>query len=706
MMSPVPRTLLSAGITAVLLLGAISAAALESAAMRATHSSARLVTPNDGVRPGDEIRVGVFFELDPGWHVYWQNPGESGEPPRLRWKLPDGYAAGEPSWPVPKRFVVGGVVNYGYETDLLLVQNLRGATPLGRTSIDLELALSWLACREDECIPAGAELALAIPVLAREARADPRWAERFADAEEATPPAVDAALYAEDPDTLVVEIRGAPDRLLGATAVDVFIREPGIVDEGADARVSRDAGSLRLELTRAAAAPAAVERLSGLVVSAAPRGRAALAFEATPLSEAAAPPGDAPAFDTLTWRWALLFAFLGGLLLNLMPCVFPVLSLKVLGFVERAHGDVRATRLHGWAFTLGVLLSFWVLAGSLLAVRAGGQQLGWGFQLQSPLFVAMLVYLLVAMALSFGGLFEFGTSLTGALGRVGTEEGLAGSFWTGALATVVATPCTAPFMGPALGFALAQPPAVAMAVFSLLGLGMALPYLVLSHAPGALAKLPRPGPWMERLRQAMAFPLLATAVWLTDVFRAQTGDGAVIRLLAGLLALALGLWLWGIASGAARRAGLVRLSSLALAAVALAVGVGAARDVKPPRAEVATSPEGFWQPWSQQQVEDFRRGGHAVFVNFTAAWCLTCKVNERAVFARSDVRNLFARYDVAALEADWTNENPEIQSALASFGRDGVPLYVYYPADPAAPPIVLPQIPTYEDLENAFRDHG
>jgi thiol:disulfide interchange protein len=450
----------------------------------------------------------------------------------------------------------------------------------------------------------------------------------------------------------------------------------------------------------APSAPAELTRLGAILTLGVGPERRARAVEAIAnSSQAGAMTGD------LGIATAFTFAFFGGLLLNLMPCVFPVLSLKVLGFAERAHGDPKKIRSHGWAFTLGVVLSFWVLAGTLLVIRAGGAELGWGFQLQSPVFVAILSYLLFAMGLSLFGLFEVGTSFSGAIGRVGTEEGIGGSFWTGAIATIVATPCTAPFMGPALGFALTQNVVVSMTTFTALAIGMAAPYLLLSYFPAMLARLPRPGPWMERLRQLMAFPLFASALWLASVFSRQAGDVALLKLLVGALVLVFSLWIWGLAVRSGRTALASKLSALALAAVALTIGIGTARGPTTP-VEADARTDGFWQPWSVSRVAELRANGRGVFVNFTAAWCLTCQVNEKAIFARSDVRELFDRYGVTPLEADWTNENPDIARRLAAFGRDGVPLYVFYPAQQDQAPIVLPQVPTREHLENAFRSNG
>jgi thiol:disulfide interchange protein DsbD len=681
---------------------ATPASALESERVPAPHGTVRLVTPLERASPETEIVVAVLFTLDPGWHVYWANPGESGEPPRLRWTTPDHLTASEPDWPAPTRLVIGDIVNFGYEHELLLPVRMRATGPPAGavSSLRLALDLTWLACRADECIPAKAVLSLTLPVTSDVAVMNPEWSRRFAQALARAPRPASATFVDAGDGSVIVSV---PDPELAADAnahVEFFPCDAGIVDEGASPRVTFSRHGLEIAIAKAPSAPVELTRLAGVLTLGTGAERRAYAVEAiassTTGSATAAPLGVAA---------ACAFALLGGFLLNLMPCVFPVLSLKVLGFAERAHGDPAKIRAHGWAFTIGVVLSFWVLAGSLLAIRAGGGQLGWGFQLQSPIFVALLVYLLYAMGLSLVGVYEVGTSLSGAVGRVDAEEGLAGSFWTGAIATLVATPCTAPFMGPALGFALTQNAVTAMTVFTALGVGMAAPYLVLSYFPALLSRMPRPGPWMERLRQLMAFPLFASALWLADVFAKQTGESALVRLLAGALVLTFALWLWGIAVRSGRSARGSKVTALAAAAIALTIGLGAARAPSPaPGSEIAH--DGFWQPWSVRRVSELREQGRGVFVNFTAAWCLTCQVNERAIFARADIRDLFDRYRVAPLEADWTNEDPEIERALASFGRDGIPLYVFYPARADLAPIVLPQVPTRENLENAFNGKG
>ena len=676
--------------------------ALESAPTPAPHGSVRLVSPVDRTTTGTDVVVAVYFALAPGWHVYWVNPGESGEAPRLKWRTPGHFSAGEPEWPAPTRLVIGGIVNFGYEHELLLPVRMRATSPQRDPESELGFALdlTWLACRADECIPVKATLSLAIPLSETETTTDAEWSRRIADARAGAPKPITATLLDRGDGNVIIAVAN-PDLAVDPNArVEFFPRDAGVVDEGELPRVKPARDGVEIEIGKAPSAPAELTRLAGILTLNAGPVRRAYAMDAiansTPVGATTGELGIAAAFA---------FAFVGGLLLNLMPCVFPVLSLKVLGFAERAHGDPKKLRAHGWVFTIGVLVSFWALAGSLLAIRAGGAELGWGFQLQSPVFVALLSYLLFAMGLSLFGLYEVGTSLSGAVGRVGTEEGLGGSFWTGAIATIVATPCTAPFMGPALGFALTQNTAVAMTVFTALAVGMAAPYLLLSYFPAMLARLPRPGPWMERLRQLMAFPLFASALWLASVLAKQAGAGALIRLLAGALVLTCALWLWGIAIRSGRSARGSKVAALTAAAIALTIGVGAARNAPAP-AETEARNESFWQPWSASRVAELRAEGRGVFVNFTAAWCLTCQVNEGAIFARTDIRELFDRYGVAPLEADWTNESPEIARTLAEFGRDGVPLYVFYPAREDRAPIVLPQVPTRENLENAFSGKG
>jgi thiol:disulfide interchange protein DsbD len=392
---------------------------------------------------------------------------------------------------------------------------------------------------------------------------------------------------------------------------------------------------------------------------------------------------------------ALLFAFVGGLILNLMPCVLPVLSLKVLGFVKQAGDDKQRAATHGLAFTAGVLLSFWALLGVLLALRAGGQQIGWGFQLQSPGFVVCLSFLFMLLALNLFGVFEVGSSLVAAGNLAAGREGLAHSFWNGALATLVATPCTAPFMGSALGYGLSQPALVSFAVFTALALGMAAPYLLLATSPRLLRFVPKPGPWMEGFKQLMGFFLLATAIALVWLFGRQAGPDGMGMLLGGLLFAGLGAWVFGRPS--ASPAGSVLRTALAATLVAVGLGVsltaGGAR-ASAPQAAAAHAEDGNWERWSQARVDELRAQGRPVFVDFTADWCLTCQVNAKVALDTQAVSERFKEYGVVQLKADWTLRDDDITRALASYGRQGVPVYVLYGRDPGASPRLLPEVLT------------
>ncbi|MEY2413821.1 MAG: hypothetical protein QOD84_2427 [Acidobacteriaceae bacterium] len=388
------------------------------------------------------------------------------------------------------------------------------------------------------------------------------------------------------------------------------------------------------------------------------------------------------------------FAFLGGLILNLMPCVFPVLSLKALGLVN-GHGDRREFRRHGLVYGLGVLVCFWILLGLLLLLRRAGQQVGWGFQLQSPTFIAVLAALLFLMGLSLAGLFDIGMSWMGLGSSLASRSGYSGSFFTGVLATVVATPCTAPFMGTAIGFALAQSTVVAFAAFTALAIGLALPYVLLCWFPQWARLLPKPGAWMETFKQAMAFPMFAAVIWLIWVFGKQVGVDAVARLLIGLLIIGLGAWLLG----RLRHTAIAAPVAIVLFALGLWIPISSARgdDVVRAANSGATSTangEIQWEAFSPERVEQYRSQGRPVFVDFTAAWCLACQVNERAVFASSDVRRILRSKDVVLLKADWTSQDPVITKTLASFGRSGVPFYLLYGKNPNAPPAQLPELLT------------
>lgn len=676
-----------------LLPGIVAAQAPERQAQR-PHAQVQLLADVRGILPGQPFTLGVRIVLDRGWHVYWRNPGDSGQPPRIDWQLPEGFAAGAIEWPYPQQVSPSPVVTYGYEDEVLLPVIVAAPAALaGPGPVSLRATVHYLVCK-DLCLPERARLSLDLPLL-EQADPDPAGQRAIADAR--------ARLPRRLPEVTVGASRFGDQVYLDWPAmaapgeVRFFPDREGQIRHAAAQVLERVGDRVRLTL----AATGAVDRLTGVLVNAGgwdPAGQVrALAVDEPLAALAAAPPAGQPvAANTgaggMSLALAVVLALLGGLILNLMPCVFPVVSVKVLSFVQIAHGEPARVRLHGLSFLGGVLVSFWLLAGLLLALRAAGVGVGWGFQLQSPGFVAAMALLLTAVGLNLMGAFEVGLGLSRLAGSAPQPAGYPGSFLTGALAVLVATPCTAPFMGAALGFALARPTWEALSIFTALGLGMALPYLLLAEWPGLLARLPRPGHWMVTLRQGLAFPLFATAVWLVWVLGRQSGVDAVGLLLLAALALGFAAWGFGHVQRGSRRwlPGAVVLLGLALAAL-----LGFAAAMRPAMSPIKPLPRSagiVWQGWSPATVREARASGRAVFVDFTAAWCITCQVNKRVALEDSAVVARFAALDVLPLEADWTRYDPAITQALTELGRSGVPVYVYYP--PGKSPRLLPTVLT------------
>jgi thiol:disulfide interchange protein/DsbC/DsbD-like thiol-disulfide interchange protein len=653
---------------------------------------ASLVSETASLRPGQPVTLGLRLQMADGWHTYWKNPADSGLPTKLKWSLPEGFAAGEIGWPHPERISAPPLMSYGYEGEVVLpvVVTVPAALAVGEP-VRLTARADWLECKEI-CLPGKADLELTLPVGTDEPK-----------------PSQHAALFARsrsrmpgDGAAWKVRALGAPGRHVLTFAAAAAPRDayffsdaPQVVEHAAPQRLARMADGYFLELTPAANGPAP-ERLTGVLVAENGGEPIAIAVDAALEPASAVPAGTAVRTGpTGLWR-PLLFAFVGGLILNLMPCVLPVLSLKIMGFVRQA-GERRVWR-HGVAFTAGVLASFWAVAGLLLALRAGGERIGWGFQLQSPVFVAVLAVLFLLIALNLLGVFEVGMSLVGAGNALQGRSGLASSFWSGLLATVVATPCTAPFMGSALGFALAQPPASAMLVFTALGLGMAAPYLVLSASPGLLKFVPKPGAWMETFKELMAVPMLATVVFLCWLLGRQTGVDGMAWLLAALIPVGFGAWLYGRAARAAG-GGRPRLLPLCGAAVLVIAGLALAvtRATVPVAAAVRAegTPDALgWEPFSVERRDALLAEGTPVFIDFTAAWCLSCQVNERVALETPAVRERLRAHGVALLKADWTMRDDRISAALTSYGREGVPLYVLYGRERGAAPVLLPEVLT------------
>ncbi len=649
------------------------------------HVTVELVADVTAVAPGDPFRLGVHFAPEAEWHVYWRNPGDSGEAPRITWTLPAGIAAGETEWPAPVRLETDPIVSFGYAGDVLLAAPIRGKATASGDALDLKALAKWLVCNRDECIPGSAELTLTLPVGAGGAPSPA--APLFEAMRTRLPAPAPAKWHAEatgEAAHIILDLHGAQ---IAADVHPIFFpHERDAFDAAGPQVVTHSADGIRISVARRAGARLP-ERLGGVL----DLGDRAYAIEA-PLAIAAAraagATGEATGLAAMATPIAL--AFLGGLLLNLMPCVFPVLALKALALVGLAGEARRRVRSHGLVYALGIVVSFWVLAGLLLAARAGGAELGWGFQLQSPTVIAVLAGLFFWMALVLLDLVTVGSAIMGVGQHLTTGDGHRAAFFTGVLATVVATPCTAPFMGTAIGYALAQPAAVALAVFTSLGLGLAAPYVAITFVPALAARLPRPGAWMETLKQLLAFPLLATVVWLVWVASVQAGPPAVLVTLLGLVLLAFAAWAVNRWPSAAGR--WVATAAVG-AAIVLAATIAPVERTDATASRAVASGDAFqWEAFSPRRVSELRTQGRPVFVDFTAAWCVTCQVNKKVALETKEVTDKMRELGVVAMRADWTRPDPEISRALQEFGRDGVPLYVLYAGN--AEPRILPQILT------------
>jgi thiol:disulfide interchange protein DsbD len=653
--------------------------------------SVSLLSETAGVEPGASFWVGLRQRIAPGWHTYWTNPGDSGEPPTLDWTLPAGFTAGPLVFPHPQRIPVGPLMSYGYTDEVVLLTRLTAPGDLAPgATVTLRGHAAWLVC-EKICIPEEAPVSLTLPVVSGRPRADATAAALIERARQAVPaPSPWPASLQADKENVTIQV--AAPRLMADRIAEVwfFPDRWGVIDHAGAQEITIGQQGITLRAPRGPLTDGAGGDLGGVLVirEKLDQGLVSQAFAV----RAAAQSGTGSSVSLLT---AMGLALAGGLILNLMPCVLPVLAIKALALVGHAGASRAALRGHGLAYTAGVLASFAGLAGVLLALRAGGAQIGWGFQLQSPLVVTVLAYVLFTLGLALSGILVIGGRFTGIGQGLAARPGYPGSFFTGALATVAATPCTAPFMGVAVGYALAQPAPVALAVFQALGLGLALPFLLLSLVPAWRRLLPRPGPWMARLAQALAFPLYASVAWLVWVLSRQVGPDGVALALGGLLLIGFAAWLRYATRAAGprwRRA----TAAIALGGVAAALALAPLAAASPPASAAAEPAGARSEPFSPKRLAALRAEGRPVFVNFTAAWCITCLVNERVALSSPAVAEALARRGVVYLKADWTNRNAEIAAVLESFGRSGVPLYVVYPArkgqGPAAEPRVLPQI--------------
>ena len=692
------------------------------------HVRAELVAhaPN-GVSPGATVWAGLQLAHQPEWHTYWKNAGDSGLPTELTWTLPPGVEAGDIAWPLPRKIPIGTLANYGYEGTVLLPVPLT-ITPdfkmpllaSSASEVELKLKASWLVCRK-ECIPEEGEFALRLPLQG--STAFNTAAFDTAQAAQPQPLALAEATQVKVVgNTLQVSVAGLPPAAHGKT-LEFFPETPELVHTAAvsgkdwtqqwtgplwSATIplaehrSQSPSNLPMVLALAESdrqpGQTAGWRVDAPVTGTWPA--AAAVATVSPALQAALDSNTNPAttpqpVGARLYLLALLGAVLGGLLLNLMPCVFPVLAIKVLGFAQHG-GDARSRRIGGWAYTAGVVLSFLLLGAAMLGLRAAGAQLGWGFQLQSPAVVAGLAALFTLIGLNLAGLFEFGQMVPSRVATLQARSPVLNDFLSGVLAVVVASPCTAPFMGASLGLAVGLPAVQALALFAALGVGLALPYLLASLVPAVAQMLPRPGAWMHTLRRLLAFPMFATVAWLVWVLGQQSGIDGAGALLALLVALSAVVWALTL-QGRTRWV----LGSVSVALFALLVASLGATIVQPPAALAAGAPqEGRWQPWSDAQVGALTASGQPVFVDFTAAWCVTCQVNKKTTLTDSSVLADFDARKVALLRADWTRRDPAITAALAALGRSGVPVYVLY--RPGQPPLVMTEILSPGEVRSAL----
>ena len=675
----------------------------------------QLLADTEHITPGQPFLLGVRLQMAPEWHTYWEFSGDAGLPTTVDWHLPAGFEAGPLQWPAPHKYTESGDLTvYGYQDEVLLMAQIRPPAALkADTLLTLGVAVTWLACRES-CIPGDTTLNLNL----RTGKAKPANAQLFALYQSQVP----GPLNSNAPVELSHRARRSGDEIQvdltlktrsGALAADAqapdfypldgasFIFAPPQRPEPPGTR----AAQLDLHLSLKPYDTAPLTQLRGLLVyRLADDPSLHFAKVDLPLDlQGGQAPGSLLTMDfrkpetAYSLGWFLLLAGLGGLLLNLMPCVLPVISLKILGLVSQSGAQAQRVRALGLAFAAGITTAFVGLAVLVVALRAGGQQLGWGFQFQSPGFVMAMCALVFSLGLSLFGVFTVQLPGLSNIGGQAQGEGSLGSFLNGVLATVLATPCTAPFLGAAMGFAFAQPGPVVLAIFLASGLGMALPYLVLALQPGWTRLLPKPGAWMERFKQGMGFLLMGTVLWLLWVLGKQLGMEAVIWTGAFLLGLGLACWIVGqwldLSSSTPRRWLAWSLAFLLVAGSYRLFLHPLLQDVN----QVSATPQIgdlAWQDFSADRVETLVRSGRTVFIDFTAEWCWTCKVNERTVLTSEALRRKFSELDVALLKADWTSRNPEITALLQAFGRSGVPLYVIFPAGHLDQPLVLPEVIT------------
>ncbi len=702
-----------------------------------SHIKSELIQEGEAIQPGQPFWVAIHLKLEKEWHVYWKNPGDAGIPLKVEWLLPAGFEASPLQWPFPEKFTTSDMVGFGYSDEVILLSQITPPAHLDlKENIELQAKVNWLVCSSFTCQPGNA--LLSVPLVVSDQKPSPRQgvAALFKEARSKIPQThVEIKTIRKDGMVQLEVAQGKGETEETIRGVYFFPEDQNVIDPLSEPTVaSTDSNRYFVNLKGSDEIGAGTKFLKGVLVLHKQKGSEE-SVEALDIDSPIEEEGDAAFLSYFTSAdspaigyskaiaqpassfsfegglgLALLFAFLGGMILNLMPCVLPVISFKVMSFVKMSGQSRSLTLKHGLMFSFGVLVSFWVLASAMLVLRAYGQSVGWGFQLQEPLFVVILATLLFIFSLSLFGLFEWGMFFASWAGQteadtVKKSSGYAGSFFSGVLATAVATPCTGPFLGSAVGFAVTLSILPALMIFTSLALGMCFPYLLLAAFPSFLRFLPKPGQWMETFKQLMGFFLLATVLWLLWVFSAQTNAFSLICLLAGFLCFSIGAWIYGRAcSPLARKS--TRL--FAYASILLFAYMGVSTIIFPRATWSIQESAGDdhwigWENFSPERVVQLREAGKPILIDFTAKWCLICQANH-LVLNSEDVKQELDKLGVVKMKADWTKSDPIITEALSKFGRNSVPLYVLYGA---GEPVILPQVLTpdvvAEHLSTAIR---
>ena len=671
----------------------------------AEQAVVELISDVAAIQPGQSFEIGLRMKLDSHWHVYWVNPGDTGLPPTIEWNAPQGFEFGELEFPTPERIPTPPFVSYGYEGEVVFLTTVQAPQELSKSeTVTIQADVDWLICK-DVCIPGSAQLAIELPFTQTgESLVPSQDLDRMVQARSAIPGLAEGGKLTYENLESAIEVTFDWAGFQNASLGDVhfFVEQESVVDSAKEQSYLLDGSKLVVSVPKSEYFAGELPRVSGILFNdsgfSAIGGANAVYFDSAKVMAATAdPPVIAPNSDlTISFAQALLFAFLGGMILNVMPCVFPVLSIKIMGFVQQAGEDRKKILYHGIVYAFGVLVSFWILATIFLLLRAGGEAIGHGFQLQSPGFLAVMLFIMFVFGLSLAGVFEMGASAIGLQGKV-RSDGYTGSFMTGVLATVVATPCTGPFMGQALGLAVTLPMAQAIIVFTFLGAGMAFPYVLLSAFPKLIQMLPRPGPWMETFKQLMAFFMFATCIALFWLLSSHLDSNGLAIVLIGLLMAALAAWIYGRWSTPAKKKPVrifASVSALVLAVVSLWILIPNQKALASAPTEVAEgkSVDSYglvWEKYSPELVAQLQSEGKPMYIDFTADWCAICKTNKLRVFSSSKVKEKLADLGVTLIKGDWTHRDATITRTLESFGRIGVPLNLIYIGVPNAEPLIL-----------------